>query len=71
VQTFLPYDDFKRSAHALDHKRLGKQRVGMRRASCQFSSAMCVSLDSSISGRQDATADFVRFVSVCLDGSAT
>jgi hypothetical protein len=27
VQTFLPYDDFERSARALDVKRLGKQRV--------------------------------------------
>jgi Pyrimidine dimer DNA glycosylase len=27
VQTFLPYPDFERSAHALDPKRLGKQRV--------------------------------------------
>jgi hypothetical protein len=27
VQTFLPYADFARSALALDHKRLGKQRV--------------------------------------------
>lgn len=28
MQTFLPYpDDFRRSALALDHKRLGKQRV--------------------------------------------
>jgi hypothetical protein len=27
VQTFLPYDDFERSARALDPKRLGKQRV--------------------------------------------
>jgi hypothetical protein len=27
VQTFLPYPDFERSARALDHKRLGKQRV--------------------------------------------
>jgi len=27
VQTFLPYTDFERSARALDHKRLGKQRV--------------------------------------------
>ena len=27
MQTFLPYADFQRSAHALDNKRLGKQRV--------------------------------------------
>lgn len=27
MQTFLPYDDFARSARALDVKRLGKQRV--------------------------------------------
>jgi hypothetical protein len=27
VQTFLPFPDFERSAHALDLKRLGKQRV--------------------------------------------
>ena len=27
MQTFLPYEDFKRSAEALDNKRLGKQRV--------------------------------------------
>ena len=27
MQTFLPYADFGRSARALDHKRLGKQRV--------------------------------------------
>jgi hypothetical protein len=27
VQTFLPYADFEQSAHALDPKRLGKQRV--------------------------------------------
>ena len=27
MQTFLPYDDFERSARALDRKRLGKQRV--------------------------------------------
>ena len=27
VQTFLPYPDFERSAHTLDLKRLGKQRV--------------------------------------------
>jgi hypothetical protein len=27
VQTFLPYPDFRRSAEALDAKRLGKQRV--------------------------------------------
>ncbi len=27
MQTFLPYSDFERSARALDHKRLGKQRV--------------------------------------------
>ena len=27
MQTFLPYADFKRSAQALDYKRLGKQRV--------------------------------------------
>jgi hypothetical protein len=27
VQTFLPYADFERSAHTLDPKRLGKQRV--------------------------------------------
>ena len=27
MQTFLPYKDFKKSAEALDYKRLGKQRV--------------------------------------------
>ena len=27
MQTFLPYADFALSAHALDHQRLGKQRV--------------------------------------------
>jgi Pyrimidine dimer DNA glycosylase len=27
VQTFLPYADFRRSAEALDQRRLGKQRV--------------------------------------------
>lgn len=27
MQTFLPYADFEDSAHALDEKRLGKQRV--------------------------------------------
>ncbi|MEO7236832.1 MAG: MSMEG_6728 family protein [Lapillicoccus sp.] len=27
MQTFLPYADFERSAHVLDRKRLGKQRV--------------------------------------------
>ena len=27
MQTFLPYSDFKKSAEALDMKRLGKQRV--------------------------------------------
>ena len=27
MQTFLPYDDFRRTAEVLDHKRLGKQRV--------------------------------------------
>jgi hypothetical protein len=27
VQTFLPYDDFRRTAEVLDRKRLGKQRV--------------------------------------------
>jgi hypothetical protein len=27
MQTFLPYKDFRESAHALDNKRLGKQRV--------------------------------------------
>ncbi len=27
MQTFLPYDDFKKSAEALDYRRLGKQRV--------------------------------------------
>ncbi len=27
MQTFLPYPDFRRSAEALDAKRLGKQRV--------------------------------------------
>ena len=27
MQTFLPYANFERSAHALDRKRLGKQRV--------------------------------------------
>ena len=27
MQTFLPYSDFKMSAHVLDNKRLGKQRV--------------------------------------------
>jgi len=27
VNTFLPFQDFKRSAQALDNKRLGKQRV--------------------------------------------
>jgi len=27
MQTFLPYADFKDSAHCLDNKRLGKQRV--------------------------------------------
>lgn len=27
VQTFLPYADFKKSAQALDYRRLGKQRV--------------------------------------------
>jgi hypothetical protein len=27
MQTFLPYPDFRRSAEALDGKRLGKQRV--------------------------------------------
>lgn len=27
MQTFLPYDEFARSAFALDSKRLGKQRV--------------------------------------------
>lgn len=27
MQTFLPYDDFARSASALDNRRLGKQRV--------------------------------------------
>jgi hypothetical protein len=26
MQTFLPYEDFKKSAEALDDKRLGKQR---------------------------------------------
>lgn len=27
MQTFLPYDDFKKSVSVLDNKRLGKQRV--------------------------------------------
>ena len=27
MQTFLPYPDFSKSAHCLDMKRLGKQRV--------------------------------------------
>lgn len=27
MQTFLPYEDFKRSAEVLDYRRLGKQRV--------------------------------------------
>ncbi len=27
MQTFLPYDDFKKTAHVLDRQRLGKQRV--------------------------------------------
>lgn len=27
MQTFLPYPDFRRSAQALDNRRLGKQRV--------------------------------------------
>ena len=27
MQTFLPYDDFRRTAEVLDQKRLGKQRV--------------------------------------------
>jgi len=27
MQTFLPYDNFASSAHVLDNKRLGKQRV--------------------------------------------
>jgi len=27
MQTFLPYPDFRQSAHCLDTKRLGKQRV--------------------------------------------
>jgi len=27
MQTFLPYNDFKRSAQVLDRQRLGKQRV--------------------------------------------
>lgn len=27
MQTFLPYHDFEQSAHVLDNKRLGKQRV--------------------------------------------
>ena len=27
MQTFLPYPDFKKSLHALDYRRLGKQRV--------------------------------------------
>lgn len=27
MQTFLPYPDFKKSAQALDYRRLGKQRV--------------------------------------------
>lgn len=27
VQTFLPYPDFRKSAHSLDRRRLGKQRV--------------------------------------------
>jgi hypothetical protein len=27
MQTFLPYKDFKKSAEALDYRRLGKQRV--------------------------------------------
>ena len=27
MQTFLPFSDFDASAHALDVKRLGKQRV--------------------------------------------
>ena len=30
MQTFLPFDDFKRSAHCLDYRRLGKQRVEAR-----------------------------------------
>jgi hypothetical protein len=27
MQTFLPYNDFVKSARVLDYKRLGKQRV--------------------------------------------
>ena len=27
MQTFLPYEDFDKSAHVLDRQRLGKQRV--------------------------------------------
>ena len=27
MQTFLPYDDFKRTVQCLDYRRLGKQRV--------------------------------------------
>ena len=27
MNTFLPYSDFQKSAHCLDYKRLGKQRV--------------------------------------------
>lgn len=30
MQTFLPYDDFVKSAECLDYKRLGKQRVEAR-----------------------------------------
>jgi len=27
MQTFLPYEDFQKSAQVLDYRRLGKQRV--------------------------------------------
>lgn len=27
MQTFLPYDDFEKTAQCLDYRRLGKQRV--------------------------------------------
>ena len=27
MQTFLPYEDFTKTAQCLDYKRLGKQRV--------------------------------------------
>lgn len=58
MQTFLPYPDFYQSAHALDYRRLGKQRVECK----QLLSALGyeISPDGELTEKEDSKKGWIN-----------